>query len=162
MAILEVDGRNAFIQVKATTFSGPNGTTISGVRMWGWKEDLTEDDTTTMDDGGYKSSLVLERGVTVAFEGKKQLDMATGDRDAGQGLVEDSWNDFGVNRLLYYRIAWVKDYPTDLSELGSVVFQGSAKPSDMGGETGKTMDWKVEVNVYGRPLVASGCLQYLR
>lgn len=154
MAVVEILARDHIFQASTTT---SNYTTISGVNNWSWGEDAGKADARHFDDGGHNANLVVSRGITVTMEGLKQVDPATGSRDAGQALVEGSMtgSKFGSARFLYYRIA-MHDGTDNKTEIGHVVVKGSASRSEMGGENDDLMPWGVEVEVYGRPISASG------
>lgn len=152
MAVTYILARNHKFEVSTdnTTY-----TTISGVNMFSLSREDEMSDVTTFDEKGYKASLATGRGLTLSFEGKWKVDPATGTRDTGQSLVDVSMKKFGVNRLRYYR---VKAYETDVftNEIGQFVIWGNAKPGETGEGTFETMNWSIEIESFGRPVLASG------
>lgn len=154
MAVFEILARDHTFGVSTTT---TNFITISGVNNWSWAEDSGTADARTFDDGGSAANLTVSRAVTVTLEGQKQVDTTNGTRDAGQAAVEVSMGKkFGRERFRYYRIAMMNGDSVAPAEIGHVVFQGSAKLSEMGGGNDDLMPWGVEIDVYGAIIAASG------
>ena len=153
--VLEVLARDHKFFVSLTNGSY---TTISGINNFTWDESPGDADARHFDDGGHAANLVVSRDITVTLEGLKQVDIATGTRDAGQALVDASMSGskFGRNRIRYYKIEMNNGDPDTLTPIGHVIFQGSAKPSSTGGGNDDLMPWGAEINVYGRPVSASG------
>lgn len=130
-------------------------TTISGVSMFTLSREDEMSDVTTFDEKGYKASLATGRGLTLNLEGKWKVDPATGTRDTGQALVDVAMKNFGVNRLRYFRVT---AYETDafVTDIGKFVIRGTPKPGETGEGNFETMNWTIEIESFGRPILASG------
>lgn len=116
-------------------------TAIGGLTSLSFGSDSTEADTTSFDEAGRESYLVVKRGNTLTLEGKYLEDEETGARDAGQQAVEASADQIGPSAMRYYRVT---------SPGGTErVFMSSAKLSELGGGTDDPTSWGAECKCSG-------------
>lgn len=114
---------------------------INGVTSLKFASESTETDTTSFDEAGRESHIIVKRGNSVTLDGKYLEDEKTGDRDKGQQAVEISADKIGPDAMSYYRLT---------SPAGTErVFQASSKLSDLGGGTDDATSWGAEVKCSG-------------
>jgi uncharacterized protein YjdB len=114
---------------------------IKGIDTLTFSGSKNDADTTTFDDNGWNTHLVASRGRTISLGGKYLEDPTTGDRDAGQSLV-DALNDaIGTESLGSFKLT---------SPFGTVrEFTASANVADVGGGNDDPTAWSCELTCSG-------------
>lgn len=114
---------------------------IGGLTSLTFSSESTEADTTSFDEAGRESHLIVKRGNTLTLEGKYLEDESNGSRDPGQQAVEIAADQIGPSAMRYYRVT---------SPGGTErVFLGSTKLGDLGGGTDDPTSWGAEVKCSG-------------
>ena len=114
---------------------------IGGITSLTFGSDSTEADTTSFDEAGRESHLIVKRGNTVTIDGKYLEDQLTGERDAGQQAVEIAADQIGPTAMRYYRLT---------SPGGTErVFLASTKLAELGGGTDDPTSWGAECKCSG-------------
>lgn len=147
MAVGETLARNWDFSVST---NGVSYVTMSGVNNWSLDYGDTMKDSTTFDTNGYGRSVKTVRASTITFEGLYLFDDDTGNRDAGQQMVDASTKQFGSDGVLYYKITHAVDTDSVL------IFKGVASHDNRGGKNDDLEMWKVKVAMYGAPVSAAG------
>lgn len=120
----------------------PVYTEIKGLNTLTFGGDKNEAETTSFDSDGWEEHLPASRSRTLSFEGYYYEDEATGDRDPGQGMVEDYNELNGPQGLGNFRLT---------SPGGKVkTFNGSVNVGDVGGGNDDPTSWGAEIKVSGK------------
>lgn len=136
--------------------SGVTWLTISGINTWSFTIDSNSEDTSTIDNGAWGSSLYTQRTGSMSLEGFKLLDAVTGVRDQGQLACEKASTKVGYEAYRDFRIRCVPTsggVPT--TPIGQLTFTGQAAMGDLGGSSTDVEPWQMEIMMEGQP-VGSG------
>lgn len=126
-------------------------TTISGINSFAFAHDNNMQDVRVFADRGAPRDLSTSFTAVVTLEGFMWEDEATGDRDAGQALVDAAVGQLGAAGVRYYKVQ-SRNVAGD-----TLVIQANAKFTDfLGGGVDDFAPWAVDLSLYGQPLVASG------
>ncbi len=126
---------------------------VSGISTWGWTVDNNDEDVSTVDDGGWGSSIYTQHTASLTLEGFKLLDPVNGARDQGQLTVERASTKIGYDAYLDLKIAFVPTLSgVQTTEMGSIIVTGSVAMGDMGGAVTDVEPWNIEVGILGKPL----------
>jgi len=121
--------------------SGGDYVEIKGVESLTHSPSSTEADTTDFEGGGRKSHLIAERGDEWTITGFKLEDVATGEGDPGQLLVEELAEQISAASLGQFRIT---------SPGGNTIeFQASAEVTQPGGGHNDPAAWGAKLSVSG-------------
>lgn len=116
--------------------SGSTWLTISGLNTWGLTFDSNNEDTSTIDQGAWGSSMYTQRTGSVTLEGFLLVDAANGQKDPGQLAVEKAATKVGYEAYRTFRIRCVPaSGGVQGTPIGSLIFTGQAALSDMGGSS---------------------------
>jgi len=131
------DGTSAMVDIKGITSFSPS-------------QEKNDADTTTFDSEGWIEHMVASRGVTFEIEGYHIEDEETGDRDPGQGRIEEIGQLVGIGSVVPFELT---------SPGGTVVTMNVSVDSPMFGQsTGGGNDdpagWSCTLTVSGKPTVA--------
>lgn len=146
MALTKFLARDLVIEILDTATGGAY-TEVKGLESLTHSPSTTEADTTDFESGGRKEHLVAERGDEWTLSGFKLLDVATGDLDPGQQLIEELATKISFESLGTFRI-------TDPGG-NSKVFQASAEVTLPGGGHNDPAAWGAKLSVSGPYVEAS-------
>lgn len=131
---------------------GQSWTEIGGINTWKWTEDTELVDVTDFDDEGWKAELSAQKGAVLGLEGNRLRDPETGERDAGQAMVEVASRKFGFAGLLYFKVQTRDEIAgTPPVPFGTIVMRGTPKLNEAGGGAADKAPWGCEVSSYGKP-----------
>lgn len=139
MAIVRVLARDWKLKVD-------NGTgtfvEVGGINTFGFGGSKTDADTTGFDSDGWSEHLVAGRGRTLTMEGFFLEDPDTGQRDAGQAIIDALANEIGEDAIGSF----------ELTTPGGTTyeFNGSVEPSDVGGGHNDATGWGATITVTGQ------------
>lgn len=143
MALTKFLARDLTIEVLDPA-SGGDYTEIKGLETLSHSPSTTQADTTDFESGGRKEHLVAERGDEWTLSGFKLEDVATGDYDPGQALVEDLGKQISVASIGTFRIT---------SPGGNTLtFEASAEVTLPGGGHNDPAAWGAKLTVTGLPV----------
>jgi predicted secreted protein len=108
----------------------------------GFKDEQT--DTTDFDSEGYSTHIVSGRSHDIKIEGSFVEDVLTGDRDAGQELIESLATKLGPDSIDKFRLMAPSGKTTE--------YDVSASLSDQGGGLKDKTKWGAALTVSGKPL----------
>lgn len=127
-----------YIESKDKTFQQ-----IGGIESLTLSFDAEDVETTDFDTNGYQTHLIASRSQEIEIEGSYIVDPQTGDRDAGQQLVEDLAEKVGYESLGKFRI---------MNPAGKVTeFLASVTLGDQGGGLKDKAGWGATLKVSGKP-----------
>lgn len=145
--ILARDWRLYILDPAATPTSTFNR--IAGVDSFTLSNDYETTDTADFDSEGYDEHIVSGRSFEVKLEGSYMVDVASGDRDNGQSLVEALAKEIGPSSISKFRLVSPAKKVTEYSV--------SAKVEDIGGGLKDKTSWGATFKVSGKPVdVAAG------
>lgn len=138
---------NGALEINTGTIAVPVWTPVGGLNTWSPSPEKNSADTTKFSNQGRKSHLVASRGDTFTFGGFRQVDEATGVRDAGQLACEALGDTVGQNSLGQFRH----------SRAGGKVstFMASATVTDGGGGNDDPDAWQLELEMSGSATTTS-------
>lgn len=140
MALTKFLARDLVIEILDPA-SGGDYTEIKGLETLSHSPSSTKADTTDFEGGGRKSHLVAERGDEWTLSGFKLEDVATGEGDPGQVLVEELGEKISFESLGQFRIT---------SPGGNQIeFQASAEVTKPGGGHNDPAAWGAKLEVSG-------------
>lgn len=136
MVAVKIPARDIIVQVKdpaqSNTWVQLNQLTSANLNK-GENEEVAE--TTTFDSGGEYEEVIMQRGGTLELEGFLRKDLTTGDRDAGQKLV-DAWADTkGISSVGQVRYR----HPMDPKW---TEWDATCRGGEEGGETNDMTSWE--------------------
>lgn len=140
MAVTRFLARMLIFKIRTST--GPDVyAEIGGLNNISHSDASVDADTTGFDSEGREESMVAQRGESWTLGGFKQLDIATGDEDAGQAAVEALAQEIGPASVGHFMIV----YPDGSTE----DFDATAKHTKPGGGNNDPANWSVVVKVTG-------------
>jgi hypothetical protein len=146
MAKTKVLARNWIIEA-AEDIATPTWTKVGGVNTFTISSDKEDADTTDFDDQGYSSHIVAGRSNEITFEGFFMEDQTSGERDAGQELIEDFGEKIGPEAMGLVRLT---------SPGGKVrQFRGSFVTGDVGGGNNDATSWGATFTPSGPPVTVT-------
>lgn len=117
---------------------------IGGIESLTLSFDAEDVETTDFDTDGYQTHLIASRSQEIELEGSYIIDPSTGDRDAGQQLVEDLAEKVGHESLGKFRV---------MNPAGKVTeFLASVTLGDQGGGVKDKASWGATLRVSGKPI----------
>jgi hypothetical protein len=125
---------------------------ISGINTWSFTIDNNDEDTSTIDNGGWGSSMYTQHTAALSLEGFYLVDPNTGTRDQGQYQTEIASTKVGYDAYRDFKIeAWPTISGSQSASIGSIIITGTAALGDSGGAVTDVEPWNVEVAVDGKP-----------
>jgi hypothetical protein len=142
--VVQVPANKCFVEV----FDGiSTWTQIGGLNSLKVGFDAQDTDTTTFDNAGWQSKMIVARAATITAEGFLKVNPATGAQDAGQAAVEALGIATGVGSIQDFRMTIPKK--ADLSALRRYSFSGTVALGDQGGGNNDLASWSATVSSYG-------------
>jgi hypothetical protein len=125
---------------------------ISGIATWGFTIDNNDEDVSTVDNGGWGSSMYTQHTGALSLEGFFLVDAADGTRDQGQLKTEQAATKVGYDAYRDFKIeAWPTISGVQSASIGSIIVTGTPALGDMGGAVTDVDPWNVEVAIDGKP-----------
>lgn len=144
MAVVKV-AANAFKVEVLTDPALQTWTEIKGLNSIEFSPSSERADTTSYDDGGWASHLLVQRGLSLTLEGFRLEDPDTGARDPGQEFVEDLGMAVGAAAVGTFRLT---------SPGGETIqFTATVDATPLGGGNTDAATWSAELQVTGEPTI---------
>lgn len=118
---------------------------VSGMQSLTWGEDR-DDIETTSDGASYKTYIMGDRDVSVAFEGIRLTDPINNKRDPGQRLVEQAARKDGAAGIRTYRVVHLATATTNYIQLDGYTMNG-----EFGGGRNEATPWSMNVKPASTP-----------
>jgi hypothetical protein len=141
MAIRKFPARLLKIFINDGTEAVPVWVPIKGLNTLAHSPSTTRADSADMDSEGHAEHMVMERGDSWTLTGRKLMDVANGDADPGQALVEELGTKTGLDSHGDFRLLW-PDGSADR-------FFASAEITKPGGGHNDLASWNAALTVSG-------------